>query len=69
MYILRGLSLQLFGHFRQTIYHNFSILLSKIAEIYVWNKLKSYKTTHISAQILFAIKFNEQLLTDSQCNE
>ena len=49
-------------------YHNFLILLSKIAEIYVWNKLQSYKTAPISAQILSAIKFNEQLLNDSLCN-
>ena len=43
------------------------ILLSKIAEIHVWNKLKSYKKA-ISAQSLSAIKSNEQLLNDSQCN-
>ena len=40
----------------------------KIAEIHVWNKLKSYKRPPISEQILSAIKSNEQLLTDSQCN-
>ena len=45
------------------------ILLSKIEEIHVWNKLKSYKKAPISAQILSAIKSNEQLLTDSHCNE
>ena len=54
------------------------ILLSKIAEIHVWNKLKLYKKAQIFpisaqifpilAQILSAIKSNEQLLTDSQCN-
>ena len=60
MYVLRGLSLQLFGHFRFKKYHNFSILLSKIAKI--WNKLKSYKKATISAQILSAIKSNEKLL-------
>ena len=60
MYILRGLSVQLFGHCL--------ILLSKIAEILVWNKLKSYKKALISAQILSAIKSNEQLLNDIQCN-
>ena len=49
-------------------YHNFLILLSKIAEIHVLNKLKSYKKAPISAQILSAIKSNEQLLNDSQCN-
>ena len=43
MYILRGLSLQLFEHFRFKKYHNFLILVSKIAEIHVWNKLKLYK--------------------------
>ena len=32
------------------------ILLSKIAEIHVWNDLKSYKNASISAQILSAIK-------------
>ena len=31
-------------------------------------KLKSYKKASISAQIFSAIKSNEQLLTDSQCN-
>ena len=45
------------------------ILLSKIAEIHVWNKLKLYKGASISAQILSAIKSNEQLLTDSHCSE
>ena len=49
-------------------YQNFLILLSKIAEIHVLNKLKSYKKAPISAQILSAIKSNEQLLNDSQCN-
>ena len=44
------------------------ILLSKIAEIHVLKKLKSYKMVPISAQILSAVKSNEQLLTDSQCN-
>ena len=39
-------------------YHNFLMLLSKIAEIYVWSKLKSYKKAPISAQILSAIKSN-----------
>ena len=48
-------------------YPNFLILLSKIAEIHVWNKLKSYKKAPISAQILSAIKPNEQPLTGSQC--
>ena len=68
MQILRELFLQLFGNFRQTKYHHFLILLSKIAEIYVWNKLKLYKMAPISAQIMFAVKSNEQFLTDSQCN-
>ena len=45
------------------------ILLSKIAVIQVWKKLKLYNEAPISAQILPAIKSNEQLLTDSQCNE
>ena len=48
--------------------NNFVILLSKIAEIHVWNKLKSYEKAPISAQVLSAVKSNEQLLTDSQCN-
>ena len=47
---------------------NFLILLSKIAEIHAWNKLKLYKLAPISTQILSVIKSNEQLLTDSQCN-
>ena len=68
MYILRGLSLQLLGHFRGKNYHNFLILLSKIAEIHVLSKLKLYKKTLISAQSLSAVKSNEQLLTDSQCH-
>ena len=68
MCILRGLSLQLFRHFRLKKYHKCLILLSKIAEIQVWNKLKLYEEALISAQILSAIKSNEQLLTDSQCN-
>ena len=67
MYILGRLSLQLFGHLGRTD-HSFLTLLSKIAENHVWNKLKSYKKAPISAQILSAIKSNEQLLTDSQCN-
>ena len=62
MCILRGLFLQLFGHFRLKKYPNFLILLSKIAEIHVWNKLKSYKKAPISTQILSAIKSNEQVL-------
>ena len=45
------------------------ILLSKIAEIHVWNKLKLYKMVLISGQDLSAIKSNEQLLTDSHCSE
>ena len=69
MYRLRGLSLQRFEHFRETSYHNFWIFLSKIAEIHVWNKLKSYKKAPISTQFLSMIKYNEQLLTDSHCNE
>ena len=44
------------------------ILLSEIAEVHVWNKLKSYKKAPISAQILSAIKSNEQLLTDIVMN-
>ena len=47
---------------------NFLILLSKITKIHAWNKIKSYKKAPISAQILSAIKSNEQLSTDSQCN-
>ena len=47
-------------------YQNFLILLSKIAEIHVWNKLKLCKKGPISEQILSAVHFNEQLLTDSQ---
>ena len=47
MYRLRGLSLQRFEHFRETNYHDFWILLSKIAEIHVWNKLKAYKRPRI----------------------
>ena len=43
-------------------YHNFLVLLSKIAEIHVWNKLESYKKAPLSAQILSAIKFNEKLI-------
>ena len=35
---------------------------------FVLNKLKSYKKAPISAQILSAIKSNEQLLNNSQCN-
>ena len=42
------------------------ILLSKIAEIHVWNILKSYKKAPISTQILSAKKSNEQHLTGSQ---
>ena len=44
------------------------ILLLKIAEIYVWNKLKLYQKAPISAQILSAIKSNKLLVTDYQCN-
>ena len=36
--------------------HNFLILLSKIAEIHVWNKLKSYKKIPISTQNFSVIK-------------
>ena len=54
--------------FQAEKYHNFLILLSKIAEIHVWNKLNLYKKCPITAQILSAIKHNEQVLTDSQCN-
>ena len=54
--------------FQAKKYHNFSILLSKIAEIHVWNKLKWNKKAATSAQILSAMKSNEQVLTDSQCN-
>ena len=39
--------------------------ISKIAEIHARDKLTSYKKAPISAQILSAIKSNEQLLTDS----
>ena len=42
-------------------YHSFLILLSKIAEIHVWNKLKLYKMVPFSAQVLSAVKPNEQL--------
>ena len=42
--------------------------MSKITEIHVLNKLKSNRKAPISEQILSAIKSNEQLLTDSQCN-
>ena len=49
-------------------YHNFLILLSKIAEIHALNKLKLYKKAPISAQLLSAVKSKEPLLTDSQCN-
>ena len=44
----------------------YSILLSKIAKIHAWNKLKSYKKVPISTQIFSAIKSNDQLLTGSQ---
>ena len=47
---------------------NFLMLLSKIAEIHAWNKLKSYKLAPVSTQIFSVIKSYEQLLTDSQCN-
>ena len=50
--------LQLFGHFL--------IFLSKITEIHVWNKLKSYKKAPISTQIFAAMNSNEQILTGSQ---
>ena len=34
----------------------------------MYNKLKLFKKAPILAQILSAIKSNEQVLTDSQCN-
>ena len=49
-------------------HHNVLMLLSKIAEIHVWNKLKLYTMVPISTQIFPMIKSDEQLLNDSQCN-
>ena len=48
--------------------HIFLIILFKISEIHVWDKLKSYRKAPVLEQVLSAIKSNENLLTDSQCN-
>ena len=42
------------------------ILLSKIAKIRAWNKLKLYEKVPISTQFFSAIKSNEQLSTGSR---
>ena len=44
MYILKGMSLQLFGHFRQKTKkcHKFLKLLSKIAKIHAWYTMLHY---------------------------
>ena len=50
MYILKGLSLQLFGHLRQKTKkcHKFLKLWSKIAKIHAWKKIQWYKKALIS---------------------
>ena len=68
MYNLEGCLYNCLDTSGKNIYQNVLILLCKIALIHVLNKLKSYKKAPISARILPAIKSNEQLLTDCQCN-
>ena len=56
MKILSGLSLQLLSHFQQKNDPSFSIL-SKIAKIHAWEKLKLYK---ILTQIFSDLNYIEQ---------
>ena len=46
----------------------YSILLSKLAEIYAWNDLKFFKLAAVSKKIFSVMKSNEKRLHDSQCS-